>query len=246
MKGISQQFEGIMKKILFNTFWFIPVVIFGCFDGSFSSKNDKIFIQEDVRTKLDQKSLVILNKYGNTIRKYSERYGVDWRLVIAVMKVESQFDHSAESKRGARGFMQIMPATQNEIAAKIGLETEFFDDAHGNIRGGIFYLARLYKQFDGLTEENRLKFTLAAYNAGPGRISDAQKMAEYVNDDPKEWKSVKNSLSLLSKKYSSLHRFVWEEKKPKSGYFKDWKQTSNYVEMVMNYYKDYSKIFETV
>jgi membrane-bound lytic murein transglycosylase F len=233
-----------MKKILFNTFWFVPIVIFGCFDGSFTRKSDKIFIQDEVRTKLDQKSLAILNIYGKTIRTYSNRYGVDWRLVVAVMKVESRFDHAAESEKGAKGLMQIMPATQNEIADEIGVETEAFDDPHGNIRGGIFYLARLYKQFknEGLSEENQLKFTLAAYNAGPGRINDAQKMSVYVNDDPKEWNSVKNSLSLLSKKYSSLHKFVWDDRKPAYGYFKDWKQTSNYVESVMTYYNDYKKI----
>lgn len=235
-----------MRKIIFNAFWFVPIAIFGCFDGSFTGKTDTIFIQEEVRTKLDQKSLTILNKYGKTIKNYSNRYGVDWRLVVAVMKVESRFDHTAESEKGAKGLMQIMPATQNEIADKIGLETEAFDDPHGNIRGGIFYLARLHKQFEneGLSEDNQLKFTLAAYNAGPGRINDAQKMAIYVNDDPKEWKSVKNSLSLLSKKYSSLHKFVWVEQKPLYGYFKDWKQTSNYVESVMNYYNDYKKVFD--
>ena len=172
IKGISQQFEEIMRKILFNTFWFVPIVIFGCFDGSFSGKSDKIFIQDEIRTKLDQKSLAILNKYGKTIRKYSDKYGVDWRLVVAVMKVESQFDHAAESQKGARGFMQIMPATQTEIAEKFGLESEAFDDEHGNIRGGVFYLARLYNQYgnDGLSEENRVKFTLAAYNAGPESV----------------------------------------------------------------------------
>lgn len=236
-----------MRKILFNAFWFVPVLIFGCFDGSFTGKNDEIFIQEEIRTKLDNKSLAILNKYGKTIRKYANKYGVDWRLVVAVMKVESRFDHSAESYMGAKGFMQIMPATQSELADKMGIDDVVLDNPHGNIRGGIYYLARLYKQYgnQGLSEENQLKFTLAAYNAGPGRINDAQKMAEYVNDNPKEWKSVKNSLSLLSKKYSSLHRFVWNEKKPTSGYFRGWKQTSNYVESVVNSYTDYKKVFST-
>lgn len=232
-----------MRKILFNTFWFIPVVIFGCFDGSFSNKSDRIYISDEIRSNFDHKSLVILNKYGKTIKNYSEKYGLDWRLVVAVMKVESRFDHSAESHKGARGFMQIMPTTQIEIAQKLGKNSDFFDDPHGNIKGGIYYLSRLYHQFDkmDLTEENRIKFTLAAYNAGYSRVIDAQKMAHYVNDDPKEWKSIKNSMSLLSKKYSSLHRFVWEEKKPSSGYFRDWKQTANYVESVMSFYDEYKK-----
>lgn len=235
-----------MRKILFNTFWFIPVLIFGCFNNTFTGKNDKIFLEEDLRTKLDNKSLVILNKYGSTIHKYAQQYGMDWRLVMAVMKVESRFNHNAESYKGAKGFMQIMPTTQMELADRMGVDSVFLDGPHGNIQGGIFYLASLYQQYKGLglSEENQLKFTLAAYNAGPGRISDAQKMAEYVNDDPKEWKSIKNSLSLLSKKYSSLHRFVWDERKPTSGYFKGWKQTSNYVETVLAYYDDYKMIFK--
>lgn len=232
-----------MRKILFNTFWFIPVIIFGCFDGSFSKKSDGIFINDQVISNLDDKSLIILNKYGKTIKNYSDKYGIDWRLVVAVMKVESRFNHSAESHKGARGFMQIMPTTQTEIAQKLGKNSDFFDDPHGNIKGGIFYLSRLYNQFGklDLSEENRIKFTLAAYNAGFSRVIDAQKMALYVNDDPKEWKSIKNSMPLLSKKYSSLHRFVWEEKKPSSGYFRDWKQTANYVESVMTYYHEYKK-----
>jgi len=236
-----------MKKVLFNAFWFVPVVLFGCFDGSFSGNGDKIYIQDEILTKIDSKSLLVINKYGPTIRKYSEKYGVDWRLVVAVMKVESKFNHTAESHKGARGFMQIMPATQTEIAGKLGIAEEVINDPHGNIIGGIYYLSRLYKQFDTpqYTEENKIRLTLAAYNAGPGRIQDAQKMAAYVNDDPTEWKSVKNSMSLLSKKYSSLHRFVWVEHRPASGYFRDWVQTANYVESVTSYYQEYKRFIRS-
>jgi membrane-bound lytic murein transglycosylase F len=236
-----------MRKILFNTFWFVPILIFGCFHSSFTGKADKNYISEDIQAKLDYKSTAIINKYGNTIQKYSAHYGVDWRLVVAVMKVESQFDHSAESHVGAKGFMQIMPTTQSEIADQIGIDNDKFDGPRGNIRGGIFYLSKLYKQFgeEQIDEENRLKLTLAAYNAGPGRINDAQKMAEYVNDNPNDWKSVKNSLSLLSRKYSSLHRFVWNEKKPTNGYFRGWKQTANYVESVLAQYESYKKVLDS-
>lgn len=234
-----------MRKVLFNAFWFVPIVLFGCFDGSFSGKSDKIFIQDATKTKLDNKSLTILNRYGRTIRKYSDYYHIDWRLVMAVMKVESQFNHSAESHRGARGFMQIMPATQQEVAEKLGLDSDDLEDPHGNIRGGIFYLSELYKSFDdsNITPENRIKLTLAAYNAGLLRVQDAQKMAEYLNDNPNEWSSVKNSFSLLSKKYASLHKYVWADKKPTSGYFKGWQQTSNYVEKVMTFYHSYMQAF---
>ncbi len=223
----------------------MPVVLFGCFDGSFSGKSDKIFIQDAVKTKLDNRSLTILNRYGYTIKKYADSYNMDWRLVMAIIKVESQFNHTAESNRGAKGFMQIMPATRQEVAEKLGIDENNLENPHGNIRGGIFYLSELYRSFGNksITEDDRVKLTLAAYNAGIGRVQDAQKMAKYVNDDPNEWKSVKNSFSLLSKKYSSLHRYVWEDHKPVNGYFGDWQQTSNYVESVMTYYQDYKNVF---
>jgi hypothetical protein len=147
-EGISQQIEAVMKKTLFNAFLFIPFMIFGCFDGTFSGKSDKIFIQEEINTKLDHKSLAILNKYGNTIRTYSERYGVDWRLVVAVIKVESRFDHSAESYKGAKGFMQIMPATQIHAGGEDGTWTvQHWMIRTAIFRGGVYYLSRLYKQF---------------------------------------------------------------------------------------------------
>ena len=87
----------------------------------------------------------------------------------------------------------------------------------------------------------RLKLTLAAYNAGSGRIADARAMAKYMNDDPNEWESVKSSLSLLSRKYSSLHEHVWEAGRPTSGYYSQWQQTTGYVERIMAYYAEYCK-----
>ncbi|MBW7887927.1 MAG: transglycosylase SLT domain-containing protein [Bacteroidetes bacterium] len=231
-----------MYKILIIAMFAVPMAIFGCLDNNFSRLNgQQALIQDEQKENLDTRSLAILNQYGRTIKNYSTQYGIDWRLVVAVMKQESQFDHSAESYKGAAGLMQIMPATQAIIAKEIGIKQTAFNDPRENIRGGIYYLAKLYRQFDkqGISEENKIKFSLAAYNAGINRVIDAQKMASYVNDDPREWNSVKNSLSLLSKRYSSLHKFVWEEKKPAAGYFRDWRQTSNYVESVMEYYKKY-------
>ena len=236
-----------MRKILVNAVLFFPIVIFGCFNGDFSRENEQIaLIQDQENANLDPRTAGILNKYGSTINKYSERYGIDWRLVVAVMKQESQFNHLAESHKGAEGLMQIMPKTQTYLAKEIGVDESIFDSPQGNIRGGIYYLAKLYRLFgkQGLSDENRIKFTLAAYNAGYRRVLDAQKMAKYVNDDPNDWKSIKNSFSLLSKKYSSLHRFVWQENKPSTGYFRDWRQTTNYVESIMEYYSEYKTHFD--
>jgi membrane-bound lytic murein transglycosylase F len=234
-----------MRKYI-NAALFIPIAIFGCFNNSFTTRNQQdALIQDQNNGNIDPRSEKVLNLYGNTIKYYSNKYGIDWRLVIALMKVESQFDHRAESHKGAEGLMQIIPTTQLQIAEEIGVDTSLFNDPRINIQGGIYYLSKAYNAFESqkLSEENRLKFALAAYNAGLGRVLDAQAMAEYVNDNPKEWQSIKNSLSLLSKRYSYIHKYVWEDQKPSSGYFRDWQQTSNYVESVMGYYRDYKRIY---
>ncbi|MEO8168816.1 MAG: transglycosylase SLT domain-containing protein, partial [bacterium] len=163
---------------------------------------------------LDRATRQIIRSYGSTIRKYSEKYGFDWRLSLAVMKAESNFLDSAESHKGAAGLMQIMPSTQEEVAR--ALDINDITEPQSNIRAGIFYLSRLYKMFDDAGENDRLRLTLAAYNAGPGRIFDAQDVAQFMNRNPDRWLAVKEALPLLSSKYGTLHKSVWPNRKPKA------------------------------
>lgn len=97
--------------------------------------------------------------YANTVRHYAAHYGVDPQLVHAVITVESCFDRYAVSRVGARGLMQLMPATAREL----GVRDSF--DATQNIRGGIRYLQRMLQQFD-----HDITLALAAYNAGPSAV----------------------------------------------------------------------------
>jgi membrane-bound lytic murein transglycosylase F len=234
-----------MGKVLFNVILFLPVVIFGCYEGRLIMESTPAVAGtvSPETVQLTSRSRFLVQRYGDVIRKYAEHYGVDWRLVMAVIEQESRFDTSAVSEKGAAGLMQITPATQCEIASEWGVDSAHFDRPHENIRGGIYYLSKIYKSFDAeqLSEEDRLSLTLAAYNAGMGRVQDAQAMAEYVNDNPNQWRCVKNALSLLQKKYTTLHMHLWESPRPPNGYFKDWKQTVLYVDGVMKSYNDYRK-----
>lgn len=186
---------------------------------------------------IDAASLNIIKSYGSTIRSYSTRYDLDWRLVLAVMKCESRFDPAAESHRGALGFMQIMPATGEEVGRV--LDKDVLLHPCDNIHGGIYYLSQLYGFFPSAEPTERLKLTLAAYNAGVGRIYDAQELAAYLHEDPNTWEAVQDALPLLSKRYYTLHQSVWTEGKPRVGWFGSAKETIAYVRTVMEYYDEY-------
>ncbi len=172
------------------------------------------------------------------VRTYSQQYGVDWILTLSVMRQESKFDDNAMSERGAYGLMQLMPITQLELAEK--LDVDEAASPKNNLRAGIYHLKSLKKVFEKASPKDQTCLALAAYNCGLGRIFDAQKIAAYMNNDPMKWESVRTALVFLSRKYYTLHKKIWEEGVPSSGYFRDWRQTVAYVDDVMKYYDDYS------
>ena len=93
------------------------------------------------------------------IDRLARRQNLDPGLVRAVIRVESDFDARAVSSSGARGLMQLMPAT----ARQLGVHNVF--DAVQNVRGGTEYLRRMIDRFDG-----NLELGLASYNAGPAAV----------------------------------------------------------------------------
>ncbi|MEE9385601.1 MAG: lytic transglycosylase domain-containing protein [Nannocystaceae bacterium] len=96
----------------------------------------------------------------------SAQYGLDPALINGVIWVESRFQPRAKSPAGARGLMQLMPATARELARQLGDRRARPYDPGFNIRAGSFYLSKLLRRYDG---DERL--ALAAYNAGPGNVS---------------------------------------------------------------------------
>ena len=96
--------------------------------------------------------------------------GVEGALVHAIMRRESEFEVTAISPAGARGLMQLMPATAQGVAAGLGVahSTDALTaDPDHNIRLGSAYLRDMVNRFDG-----SYVLAIAAYNAGPGRVDD--------------------------------------------------------------------------
>lgn len=97
--------------------------------------------------------------WDGVIARAGRTHGVKPGLVKAVVHVESLFDRTAISRKGAQGLMQLMPQT----ARSLGVDDPF--DAWQNIEGGTRYLGYLMERFEG-----DLKLALAAYNAGETNV----------------------------------------------------------------------------
>jgi soluble lytic murein transglycosylase-like protein len=93
------------------------------------------------------------------VKHTASRFQVDPQLVNAIIKVESEYDPKAVSRKGAMGLMQLIP----ETAQRFGVENPF--NPKENIEGGVSYLRHLLDHFGG-----DLSLSLAAYNAGQGAV----------------------------------------------------------------------------
>lgn len=100
------------------------------------------------------------SSFEEIIKKASKKFGVDERVITAVISQESSFDQKAISSAGAQGLMQLMPAT----AESLGVTNPF--DAEQNIMAGTKYLRQKLDEFGG-----SLPLALAAYNAGSGAVN---------------------------------------------------------------------------
>lgn len=135
-----------------------------------------------------------VSPYDNLLKKHSQNLGWDWRLVAAVVYQESKFSINSRSSRGAVGLMQVMPKT----GMHYGVDN--LEDPEQNIIAGISHLNRLRQMFLkwGLEPEELVKFTLAAYNAGEGRIIDCRNFAASKGYDNTKWEEVSKAIPMMA------------------------------------------------
>ena len=115
-------------------------------------------------------------KYEELVEKFAFVYQLDKNMVYAVIKIESNFNERAESKKGAKGLMQIMDSTAEYIAKEKGIVGYDIFDAKTNIEFGCYYLRYLLDKFSA--EET----AIIAYNAGEGKVRAWLKNSQYSDD----------------------------------------------------------------
>jgi membrane-bound lytic murein transglycosylase MltF len=137
-----------------------------------------------VREAIKTKDLNKFSKYSPLFRKYSEKYGLDWILIAALSYQESRFDPNVRSRQGAVGLMQVLPSTGEY------LEIPEVKSPENNVHAGVKYMRYLIDKYfseEGLTDDNRMRLALAAYNAGPTNIKRSRQTTEQMGYDPNKW-----------------------------------------------------------
>ena len=131
-----------------------------------------------------------ISPFDSLLKKYGEKYNFDWRFLASVAFQESRFDHRLISKAGAIGAFQVKESTAREPYINI-LKIKGKKNLENNIHAGVKYLSWLKRSFfdneEGIRDRDKIRLTLASYNAGPGKIKRARDLAKKMGLDPNKW-----------------------------------------------------------
>ena len=119
-------------------------------------------------------------KYRDIIETQAEKYSIDPAFLYGMIRTESNFNPDAESAAGARGLMQIMPATFDWLQTHKGTEPKLdasaLYDPQVNVEYGVYFLSILWEEYDDET------VILSAYNAGMGNVDQWLSEEEHCSD----------------------------------------------------------------
>ncbi len=173
-----------------------------------------------------------ISPYDDLFRKYAKNIGWDWQLLASIAYQESRFNPNVVSWAGAEGLMGIMPNT----AKALGVTPHELKEPDTGIRTGVDCLRKFRQGFNDITDPvEKIKFTLASYNAGIGHIYDAQRLAEKYGKNPNVWDD--NVSEYIRLKNDPEY---YNDPVCKHGYLRG-SETFNYVREVMERYKYYKQ-----
>jgi membrane-bound lytic murein transglycosylase F len=216
---LKKELDDFMKKLYRGTFYNIMV-----------KKYFKDFKGGRTEQKLRADRGGQLSPFDALVKKHARAHEMDWRLITAQMYQESGFNPKATSWVGAKGLMQVMPRTAQE------LRIDNLEDPNNGILAGTRVMARYSNYFNSpdISAKDRIRFALASYNCGPGHVYDARDLAKQMGLDANRWFGhVEKAMFLLSKPEIA--------KKVRYGYCRC-EEPVNYVSHIQNRYDHYVQI----
>lgn len=188
-----------------------------------------VTVRRHVRPVMQDAAHGIISAYDDLFRRYSTSAGWDWRLLAAMCYQESGFDPQAVSSMGAVGLMQLLPST----ADAMGVPADKRFDPEQNISASARYIRKVSQAFSDITDgEQRIRFTLAAYNGGTGHVKDAQTLTRKAGLDPQVWQNVAPFiLRLADPRY-------YRDPDVLNGYMRG-SETEAYVRLIMERWNQY-------
>lgn len=172
-----------------------------------------------------------ISHYDSLFKKYAKEIDWDWRLLASLAYTESNFDSTAVSWAGAKGLMQLMPNTAKAMGVPEGME----QNPEESIKAAVKYLHITSQSFNSIPQDERNKFTLAAYNSGLGHILDAMALAEKYGSNKYIWEGNVEKFILLK---SNEEYFT--DPVCKHGYFRG-QETYNFVREITDRFEQYKK-----
>ena len=139
-----------------------------------------------ITNSLHSDNLKRFNETSGFFKKYSTLYNFDWLFITALAYQESRINQNLISRAGAVGVMQMLPSTARDSSVNIPNIYKI----EPNINAGTKYLRYLHDNFFNNTDmdqRNKLFFSLASYNAGPGRVKKLRKEAAASGFDENKW-----------------------------------------------------------
>lgn len=160
------------KKVSLIIIPFLVILAFLCVNFDTRSafcgeENKREMILGEIVQFLKDKNVKLsdnrLESMAGTVYEESRLYDLDYRLVLAIIRVESNFRFNVTSRDGAKGLMQIKPSLAKFISKNIGIEYKNARDLHepdNNIRLGTYHISKLMEDFENVHA------ALHAYNVG--------------------------------------------------------------------------------
>ena len=187
--------------------------------------------EEEVQPK--PQDYIYISPFDSLFRLYADSV-CDWKMLAAIAYVESKFDTTECSHRGAQGLMQIMPSTYRHLLARMGVADTMAQSVELDIRVAVKYIDDLGSLFSFINERERMNYILGSYNGGSNHIFDAMRIARKKGINRYNWNSLSPVLASLSDPE------VYNDSVCQFGQF-DATETLNYVKRVNRKYNEYKK-----